>query len=317
MNNERLHPAISGLGRFAPAVSIPLALLLLLAAPAHALDAVPDDSKGELMLTITWKSRVATQTSDGWSSDTITDRMTKVICPVTSGSDTISMIDGATPEQNAAADQLGAAATAEVSAVSPGTVNDMEAMEKKMRACRKAGGSEQTCGMQIMAEMLANPELTEQMGRAGQANPGAMAAAESAVVQAAGSFQPWYNEGCRGEMTVADKRTTVDPTLHSSERVVTTTLTGTQSINTSETLVTVETDLNKAQTRYMIVSPDASGFQEQSNGYGYVPKQLPASAMPTGVVIAGPFPGPIKDGSHEFNVQGGSVKIDWVFQRLR
>jgi len=39
--------------------------------------------------------------------------------------------------------------------------------------------------------------------------------------------------------------------------------------------------------------------------------------MPTGVVIAGPFPGPIKNGSHEFKVAGGSVKIDWMFQRLR
>jgi len=316
MNHQLHHPVSSGLSSFALAFSIPVALLLLVATPAHALDAVPDGSKGELTLNFTWKARVATRASDGYTTDTLTHRTTTVTCPVISDSGTISAIDGATPAQNAAAAKVGAAATAEVQAVPPGAIADMQALQKKLDACRKAGGSKQACASQAMGAMQANPEMMEQMGRVGQANPRAMAAAESAVARSAGRFQPWYNEGCRGKMIVNDSRTTNDPTLHGSERTVTVTTTGTQAIVTRETLVTVETDLNKAQTRYMIVSPDTSGFQ-QSASFSSPAKRVPASAMPTGVVIAGPFPGPIKNGSHEFKVAGGSVKIDWVFQRLR
>jgi hypothetical protein len=125
-------------------------------------------------------------------------------------------------------------------------------------------------------------------------------------------IQPWYNEGCRGRMIVSDTRQLDDPTIPGPEPVVHTT--GTQAIETRDTLVTVETDLARGQTRYMIVSPAVEGFETEA-GYGQQARKVSASAMPDAVVIAGPFPGGIGDGSYSAKVAGGEVRISWKFQR--
>jgi len=126
-------------------------------------------------------------------------------------------------------------------------------------------------------------------------------------------IQPWFNEGCRGSMTVADSRWVNDPTIAGPEPTVHTT--GTQPIDTRETLVTVETDLNKNSTRYMLVLTDAAGFQQEA-GFGFAARLVNASIMPDAVVYAGPYPGPIQNGSHRYRIAGGEVVIDWTFRRL-
>lgn len=126
-------------------------------------------------------------------------------------------------------------------------------------------------------------------------------------------IQSWYNEGCRGSMTVADSRWVDDPTIAGPEPTVHTT--GTQPIDTRETLVTVETDLNKNSTRYMLVMTDAAGFQQEA-GFGFEAKLVNASIMPEAVVYAGPYSGPIQNGSHRYKIAGGEVVIDWTFRRL-
>lgn len=124
--------------------------------------------------------------------------------------------------------------------------------------------------------------------------------------------QPWFNEGCRGSMTVADSRWVNDPTIAGPEPTIHTT--GTQPIDTRETLVTVETDLDKNSTRYMLVMTDAPGFQQEA-GFGMEARLVNASIMPTAVVFAGPYPGAIQNGSHRYEIAGGAVTIDWTFRR--
>lgn len=126
-------------------------------------------------------------------------------------------------------------------------------------------------------------------------------------------IQPWFNEGCRGSMTVADSRWVDDPTIAGPEPTIHTT--GTQPIDTRETLVTVETDIAKGSTRYMLVMTDASGFQQEA-GFGFAAKLVNASIMPEAVVYAGPYPGAIHNGSHRYKIAGGEVVIDWTFRRL-
>jgi hypothetical protein len=136
---------------------------------------------------------------------------------------------------------------------------------------------------------------------------------EGMTMEDAARIQSWYNEGCRGSMTVADSRWVNDPTIAGPEPTVHTT--GTQPIDTRETLVTVETDLAKGSTRYMLVMTDASGFQQEA-GFGFAAKLVNASIMPEAVVYAGPYPGPIQNGSHRYKIAGGEVVIDWTFRRL-
>lgn len=273
--------------------------------------AVPTDTRGELTLEFKWTSRLV---SDREFKDvTVLDRRTTITCPITAADEaTISALAGATPEQAEANARLAEAAAAEVAAVEPRTVAKAEAIEQKLKACRKAGGSEGECGMQAMADLQADPDLMESMAGAGQANPSARAAADAAVDAAAGRFQPWFNEGCRGSMTVADQRQLDDPTIPGPEPVVHTT--GKQAIDTRETLVTVETDLAKGSTRYMIVAPQAEGFRQEA-GYGEDEKLVSATAMPAAVVVAGPFAGGVQAGRHSFPVEGGEVRIEWTYRR--
>ena len=300
-------------GATAPATSTDAAPNAAADTPLAASIEVADGSKGELTLGFTWTSRI--ETPGEFARLTVIDHATQITCPIVAASvQSMSMISGATPEQEAAQAQLGAVATAEIEAIEPDTVANMKALQKQMDDCKKAGGSDEECGMQMMVAMRSNPELLDQMGQMGETDPDGQAQARAAVESAASQLQPWFNEGCRGSMTVADSVWANDPTLAGPEPTIHTT--GTQTIDTTDTLVTVETDLAKDTTRYMIVMPQESGFQQEA-GYGNEARLVSAAAMPEAVVIAGPFPGAIGNGTHAYPVQGGTVTIHWTFKALQ
>jgi hypothetical protein len=170
--------------------------------------AVPTDTRGELTLEFAWTSRLVSNRE--FKDVTVLDRRTTITCPITAGDEaTITAIAGATAAE---AEANARRAEAAAPAVDPQVVAKGEALEKKMKACRKAGGSEGECGMQVMADLQADPGLVESMTGAAEATP-----ADAAL---AGRFQPWFNEGCRGSMTVADQRQLDDPTIPGPEPVV-------------------------------------------------------------------------------------------------
>ncbi len=269
-------------------------------------------AKGTLTVNFTYKGEYYTRGE--FKDRTTIDQKATMVCPLTAGDPTTSSsILGPTRQQQAAHDKLGAAATREVSAVSPKTVAGMKSLEQQMKACRAAGNSERTCGMQVMAAMQADPRLMEQMGAIGLTDPSGMAAAEQAVAAAAGNYQPWFNEGCSGTMTVNNTFQLDDPTIPGPEPVIRTT--GTRKINTRDTLVTVETDLKRNETRYMVI-PLQESFRR--DGYaGEKPKQETLAAIPVNPLVAGPYPGPIQSGRYEKRLNGGAYVVEWVFTRIR
>ncbi|MEQ1580614.1 MAG: hypothetical protein ABL964_08485 [Steroidobacteraceae bacterium] len=130
---------------------------------------------------------------------------------------------------------------------------------------------------------------------------------------ATGSYQPWYNEDCTGTLTLDDTYHHDDPTIMGPEPVVRTT--GTRPLSTGDTPLTVETDLNRARTRYMFVSPSTDGFQQEA-AQGDPAKLVAASAAPMATMDF-TLEGPIGDGKREIAVQGGILQVDWTFTRGR
>ena len=128
-----------------------------------------------------------------------------------------------------------------------------------------------------------------------------------------GSYQPWWNENCTGSLTVNDTYHADDPTIKGPEPVVKTT--GTRPVDTSDTPLTVETDLNRARTRYLFISPSTNGFQQEA-AEGYPAKLVAASAAPM-ATIDFTLEGPIGDGKREVAVQGGTLWVEWTFTRGR
>ena len=126
-----------------------------------------------------------------------------------------------------------------------------------------------------------------------------------------GSYQPWWNEECAGSLTIDDTYHLNDPTIPGPEPVVSTT--GTQVFETSSTPVTVETDLNRARTRYLFISPSAEGFQQHA-AEGYEAKLVAASAAPMATMDF-TLEGPVGDGKQEVAVEGGRHWVDWTFTR--
>lgn len=268
-------------------------------------------SKGSLTLRFSYKSTVIAKGE--FKDRTTINQTATIVCPLVAGDvAAISHLQGPTRQQSAAQARLGAAAAKEVSAVSPQAVAGMKSIDQRMKACRASGKSARACGMEAQAAMQADPELLEKMGQMGQADPKGMAAAEREVTAAAGSFQPWFNEGCTGTMTVDNSSQLDDPTTAGPEPVVRTT--GTRRIETKDTLVTVETDLSRSETRYQLVTPQASGFQREADRDN--PARLETLlAIPVGSLALGPFRGPIQAGRHEQAVAGGSFAVDWSFTR--
>ncbi len=130
---------------------------------------------------------------------------------------------------------------------------------------------------------------------------------------ATGSYQPWWNEECTGTLTVDDTYHFNDPTTAGPEPVIPTT--GTRPLQTGDTPLTIETDLNRARTRYLFISPSTSGFV-QAAARGDAAKVVTASAAPM-ATLDFTLEGPIGDGKREIAVQGGKVWVEWVFTRGR
>lgn len=130
---------------------------------------------------------------------------------------------------------------------------------------------------------------------------------------ATGRYQPWWNEDCTGTLKLDDTYHADDPTLAGPEPVVATT--GTRPLSTGDTPLTVETDLNRARTRYMFVTPSTDGFQREA-APGYEAKLVTASAAPMATMDF-TLEGPIGGGTREVAVQGGVLKVDWTFSRAK
>lgn len=282
-------------------------ILFALPCVIHALPPIPVDAQAELTLTYVLKTRVV---AGEFNDLTVNDRVATLRCPLTAGDVMPSSMFSESPEMKAAQAELGAAAEAQVSAAAEsGAVGGMQAMQQKMEACLAAGRGDQACAMEMMAAMQADPSMMEQMQAATAPLQGAMDAATASVEQAAGAgWQLWYNEGCSGRLTVNDRYEYHDPTVVDQPAPITTT--GTVKIDTSDTLVTVETDLARGETRYMLVAPQAEGFTQSGKG-------AVSASVGAGTVVAGPFPGPAQSGSQTWPMQGGSYKVEWVFRRLQ
>lgn len=128
---------------------------------------------------------------------------------------------------------------------------------------------------------------------------------------ATGSYQPWWNEDCTGSLSVDDTYHADDPTLAGPEPIVRTR--GTRPLSTADTPLTVETDLNRARTRYMFIVPGTDGFQQEA-APGYEARLVKASAAPMATIDL-TLEGPIGDGKREIAVQGGVVEVEWTFSR--
>lgn len=211
------------------------------AAPTDASIEAAPDTRGELVIEMTWVARLVS--GEEFKDLTTYDRRTRLVCPITVGSTSnVSSITGPTPAQIAA-------------------------MER----------------------------------------------GDASVYSEGPALQPWFNEGCRVRMVVADTRKLDDPTIAGEEPTIHTT--GTQEFDTPDTLVTVETDLDAGTTRLLFVSPQGSGFRREA-GYGQPEALENAAALPTATVIAGPYPGPLQSGEHSFDTAGGKVTLSWQFRTL-
>lgn len=130
---------------------------------------------------------------------------------------------------------------------------------------------------------------------------------------ATGAYQQWLNEECNVTLTIDDTYHFNDPTIAGPEPIVHTS--GTRSFSVGDIPFTIETDLNKARTRYMFLSPSADGFQ-QHEAPGYPAKLVSATAAPIATMDF-TREGPIGGGKGEIKVQGGMVYVDWTFTRGR
>ena len=130
---------------------------------------------------------------------------------------------------------------------------------------------------------------------------------------ATGAYQPWWNEDCTGSLTIDDTYHRDDPTLVGPEPIVRTR--GTRPLSTADTPLTVETDLNRARTRYLFITPSTDGFQQEA-AEGYEAKLVSASAAPMATMDF-TLEGPIGGGNREIAVEGGMVYVVWTFTRGR
>jgi hypothetical protein len=133
------------------------------------------------------------------------------------------------------------------------------------------------------------------------------------VLAATGSYQPWWNEECTGSLTVNDTYHQDDPTLAGPEPVIPTT--GTRPLTTADAPLTIETDLNRARTRYLFITPDADGFVRAGEP-GRGPSLVRASAAPM-ATLDFTLEGPIGGGEREIAVPGGKVRVRWTLTRGR
>jgi hypothetical protein len=275
---------------------------------APALEPVPADTPGTLTLDFAWKAREEVRgISPGHR---ITDRRATVRCALVAGSvASQSVLDGPDAEQSAAMAELESTTRADLEAIRDDSAAGMQAMAARMADCRKRGRSEQECAMAMVAAMQSDPALLAAMSGGDGRDGRARGAAEARVMAAASRIQPWYLEGCRGTMTVADVSALDDPTTPGIDPPVHTT--GTVAFEPGEHLMLIETDLARGVTNMLLNAPRASGFVRGGMD------RVDAVAMPVDQVRIGPRPGPLGSGRHEFPVTGGSASVAWRFERGR
>lgn len=263
-------------------------------------------------LTLNFRFKGESVSRGEFKDRTTYDQTASIVCPVTAGDITsTSSILGPTKEQEQANAQLGAAANKQLAGVSPEAVSGMKSIDKQMKACKASGKNDQICGMQMMLAMQSDPNLMREMAAMNGADDKGREAADKSVADAADSYQPWFNEGCTGTMSVNNTFQLDDPTIPGPEPIIHTT--GTAKIDTRDTLVTVETNLKRNETRYMIIPPQGSFHRDAS--YGEKPTQQTIAAIPANPVVGGPYPGPIQAGRYEKQLDGGSYAVDWTFVR--
>ncbi len=129
---------------------------------------------------------------------------------------------------------------------------------------------------------------------------------------ATGAYQPWWNEDCTGTLKIEDSRHADDPTLAGPEPIVYTH--GTRPFSTADAPLTIETDLNKGRTRYLFITPNADGFQQDAVK-GYEDAKLVAATAAPMATMDITLAGPIGGGRRKFSVEGGTVRVDWTFRR--
>jgi len=216
-----------------------------------------------------------------------------------------------TAEQTAAADALADVATRQASSISSDDVSDMQAMQRQLEDCQRKGGNDTSCAMLAMAAIQNNPELMASMDEMSRRDSESEAASD-AVDAAAGRFQQWLNDDCSGTMTVNDSIQLDDPTLMGIEPPVLTH--GRAEIESGQTLISIETDLERGETRYRIISPSAQGFTRDA-GNGNAARTESANALPLAVLDIGPKRGPIQSGEFTQAVQGGQISVSWTLVR--
>lgn len=128
---------------------------------------------------------------------------------------------------------------------------------------------------------------------------------------ATGAYEPWWNEDCSGTLSIDDTYHANDTTIAGPEPIVHTR--GKRPLSTGDTPLTVETDLNRARTRYLFISPSTDGFQQEA-AQGYPAKLVAASAAPTATMDF-TIEGPIGNGKRIMPVQGGTLQVEWTFTR--
>ena len=130
---------------------------------------------------------------------------------------------------------------------------------------------------------------------------------------ATGTYQPWWNEDCTGTLKIDDTYHADDPTLAGPEPIVHTT--GVRPLQTGDTPLTIETDLNRGRTRYLFVTPSTDGF-EQLAVKGYQEGKLVAATAAPMATMDITKNGVIGSGLHAFDVEGGVLQVDWAFKRM-
>lgn len=90
-------------------------------------------------------------------------------------------------------------------------------------------------------------------------------------------------------------------------------ITGTRPLGDVDANITAETNLDTMQTRYAIVAAEADGFAREADDRRTRSGSM--IAIPDGMVIAGPYPGSVKDGSLTRKVPSGEYSIRWTFAR--
>lgn len=269
------------------------------------------DTTVSLRIHYEWKARLV---SRGEFADVTTiHHVAEATCPLfASHVDGIPVLQEPNAQQMAASQAAADAATRQVEAISPNDVSSMQAVQRQMEDCQRTGGNDTSCAMLAMAAIQNNPELMASMGEMGRRGAGDAEAASDAMDAAAGRFQQWLNDDCSGTMTVNDSIQLDDPTVMGIEPPVLTH--GRAAIESGQTLVQVETDLVRGETRYRIISPSAQGFTRDA-GNGNAASTVSANALPIAVLDIGPKQGAIQSGEFTEAVQGGEINVRWTLLR--